>query len=687
MSIADESLGSDVPVVRFVDDNTKETISITLVNNDTKKDECVCIVDSQQTLIATIAQELVDMNDIKTDENWPQFTYNGNVIGPDDFFQSLFKFGMKDGDKIYVTGLPSLILINFIDECGELTTIQAKSNDELWKVMKEYSAQKEIYSPISHYLCFSWIYKGKQLREIRSTLLELGITSTDVIYFSLNTIITKTEIDNRISNISMETFVESIDPDYFVGQSVRSVHGNNGRVRAADSSDQTWMIEIASTMCVYKERDLILGLQRFYDNNGVLHDIREYLKNMIEKKVSDMLRLTEEGGKLHEEVKVDNETKLLISGATRKLLMTHLKLEQDIDESLILVSKVKEQLQLEEDESLDKMHDILTKQMINSTEVKKKLMATYKVNKPMLKVGDSVYAVNSRNSWEPGEITSFSEDKDIDGYGPRRLYSILFESGKEDDILDGEVISYDEYAHTMYTDWIGIQHVLDKDASDAWAQEQGWYTVNVFGVDEPFANVYDAIRLYDANAICCKKGDVEESELNYPDEEKMIFTISSQAKYAPYMERFIESQRLSIRLMIAQERLANSSLDPIFEVLKNCILPNNYSWISFGSLKLGLGWRWKEALASCMDNVNVELTINNFLEFALFLQSVEAVSKILALKHAAVSFEFSHYATSSSSSILVFTKYAAFSLGQKVTYLISFPGYLPLVQHTLSRVL
>ena len=44
MSTADESLGSDVPVVRFVDDNTKETINITLVNDDTKEEECVCIV-------------------------------------------------------------------------------------------------------------------------------------------------------------------------------------------------------------------------------------------------------------------------------------------------------------------------------------------------------------------------------------------------------------------------------------------------------------------------------------------------------------------------------------------------------------------------------------------------------------------------------------------------------------------
>ena len=233
MSTADESLGSDVPVVRFVDDNTKETISITLVNNDTKKDECVCIVDKHQTHIMEMVQELIDRNEIKTNEVCPQFTYNGQVIVPDDIFQPPIKFGMEDGDKIYVNGLPSLILINFIDECGELTTIEAKSNDELWKVMKEYSAQKGINSPISQFLCFRWIYKGKPIGDIRSTLLQLGITSTDVIYFSLNP--TKADIDNW--KVSMETFVCTIDPNYFIGQSVSSVHGDNGRVRVADSSE------------------------------------------------------------------------------------------------------------------------------------------------------------------------------------------------------------------------------------------------------------------------------------------------------------------------------------------------------------------------------------------------------------------------------------------------------------------
>jgi len=140
--------------------------------------------------------------------------------------------------------------------------------------------------------------------------------------------------------------------------------------------------------------------------------------------------------------------------------------------------------------------------------------------------------------------------------------------------------------------------------------------------------------VYDAYAVCRKRGGLKESDLNFPEKWDGFFTLASHEGYASYINTFINSQHLSIRLMIAQERLANPILDPICRVLKNCILLSHHtlidSWLSFDRLQLDLCWRWKDALSDCMDVDDASVSSRDcslFLKFALCLQSVELVSQ------------------------------------------------------------
>lgn len=506
-------------------------------------------------------------------------------------------------------------------------------------------------------------------------------------------------------------YLETMASDWFIGQTVTSVEdGSFGRIRScsghSNRNEREWTVDFYSqgTTITINEDDLNTGLMNLYGiNSGVLHDFKSYILGRFGKLKKDMICLKHEISELAADV-----TKKIASKTKKEILLKLLKIEQEIEELKRSTQKIRRCSYLKDNDGQSPLNTIqgeLVKWSYPKVDSVKKVLIDnnmYTTSKPMPTVGDSVFALHSGNDcWEAGEITSFSEDKDVDGYGPSRVYRILFDSGKEvDDIQDNEVICYDEYHNRMRKDWKGVKHVCDKDSSDSWARNIGWYTVDVFGVEEPFAYISDALRVYDAYAVCLRKGGLKESDLNYPEDWNGFFTLASQDGYASHINIFINSQHLSIRLMIAQERLADPILDPIFEVLKRCILPriNDGSsitnWISFERLKLSLGGRWKAALANCMDiealasrmdNVNVSSTKTHFLEFALCLQSVEAVSNV-GLQNVLGSFE-QHSLSITISRKLVFINYAAFSLEQKVTYLISFPGYLPLVQQSLSLIL
>ena len=70
----------------------------------------------------------------------------------------------------------------------------------------------------------------------------------------------------------------------------------------------------------------------------------------------------------------------------------------------------------------------------------------------------------SKYSWEKGTITSYTEHEDIDGYGPRRVYSVKFDNGNlQEHIEDYQVTLEGEYLlskRVKELDWKGVKRVV-----------------------------------------------------------------------------------------------------------------------------------------------------------------------------------------------------------------------------------
>jgi len=152
MSIAnDDSLQpqrcGDVPEKTIVFDDTKETIRITLINDENEKEECVYIIGTNVVLY-NLFLNFSTMYGFVYKTNSMTYIYNGK-----DITKKITMFpasiGMKDGDKIYVKGIPPLIIINFVDEDGEVITLKSYSHFKVWRALKEYSARKNMNSVLS----------------------------------------------------------------------------------------------------------------------------------------------------------------------------------------------------------------------------------------------------------------------------------------------------------------------------------------------------------------------------------------------------------------------------------------------------------------------------------------------------------------------------------------------------------
>jgi len=111
-----------------------------------------------------------------------RYIYNGeNITNKADY--PVISLGMKDDDKIYVRGVPPIISINFVDEDGEVITLTSHSDVKVWRVLKEYSARKNMNSVLSQLLYFRWFYNGTLLwADDTRSLTEHGITSGAFIF-------------------------------------------------------------------------------------------------------------------------------------------------------------------------------------------------------------------------------------------------------------------------------------------------------------------------------------------------------------------------------------------------------------------------------------------------------------------------------------------------------------------------
>ena len=126
--------------------------------------------------------------------------------------------------------------------------------------------------------------------------------------------------------------------------------------------------------------------------------------------------------------------------------------------------------------------------------------------------GEAVYVKSREGISERGKVRAYKEYEDIDGYGPRRMYSILLDKGDMLDFEDYQVIQEEEYLlskHIKQSNWKGVKRVVDKESTDPWARAVGWYTVEIEGVEEAFEHCQTALMAYDINQAQIKEDDLK----------------------------------------------------------------------------------------------------------------------------------------------------------------------------------
>lgn len=134
----------------------------------------------------------------------------------------------------------------------------------------------------------------------------------------------------------------------------------------------------------------------------------------------------------------------------------------------------------------------------------------YITKKPVFAIGDSVMVAehNMPNHWRPAKIISY-DDED----GSSRIYHVKLKNGQQVDDIEGhQVVLEKEYfisKHVNESVWKGVQRVVDKNSSDQWAREVGWYAVRYGVFDESFAQLSDALMAYDLLVIARKKTEVK----------------------------------------------------------------------------------------------------------------------------------------------------------------------------------
>ena len=155
--------------------------------------------------------------------------------------------------------------------------------------------------------------------------------------------------------------------------------------------------------------------------------------------------------------------------------------------------------------------------------------------KPLFEVGDEVYAAwfdekedpkrQNEYSSHPGKVT-YCKEIGTSEYGSIRLYNITFDDGdKLSNLGDHHVFSKED---TKLLDGkrglgIGVKVVYDANSNDKWANDVGWYEVEIDGKKQSFSLLSEAWKAYDAHVVQIKGKQTKKSDLNIPDDYHWLF--------------------------------------------------------------------------------------------------------------------------------------------------------------------
>ena len=225
-----------------------------------------------------------------------------------------------------------------------------------------------------------------------------------------------------------------------------------------------------------------------------------------------------------------------------------------------------------------------------------------------------------------GMIKACNEYEDIDGYGPRRIYNILFDSGDlVQDVKDYQVVSMHEHTlskRIQESEWKGVKHVYDGDSNDPWARAVGWYTVEIEGVEEAFEHCQTALMAYDINQAQIKEDDLKESDLNLPKDWSIYFKARASGKSKDlqmYGATLKEQLPLTACLFASYKRIQNPTMKRIWAALVLSSEPNTMLQ------GFNLGFMYKCAYINYLDGNLTKLKESLYI-FALWHICIQNVS-------------------------------------------------------------
>jgi len=380
------------------------------------------------------------------------------------------------------------IQINFINEDGEVLQLKTKPSELANQVFDRYARQQGTPILLGR-IMYKYGYNGKKVPP-NVIIGSIGIDNNAIVY--VKAILPKRiDFNNKIV-FNMPGYVK-YNPRCFINEKV-PINDITGTITDYDEDNGLFIID-CYTIGKTKQYDMdhfITLLQDYYSNlNGFYQDIRLYLFFLV-------LKYEDQVEQLDADQALDKPN---------AIMLRLIKIKQQIHRLLGIINGAvtsKEEWGEEGITMFNYFSDRL-KEVLSSLADKKKShlsnKSIHKVKKPLLEPEEAVWVKRWPNndktlepSWEKGTIRSYTEHEDIDGYGPRRVYSVEFDNGDlQTDIEDCHVVPEANFTQEYDLESVGIKRLLDKDSSDQWASEVGWHTVEIDGLEEAFVYMSDAL--------------------------------------------------------------------------------------------------------------------------------------------------------------------------------------------------
>jgi len=629
-----DTQSDDVPILETINPLNERAIRITLMNDETGEEDCICIVDKKSLTGLWLNQryhQLMGYNPSKLN-----YYYNGKDISSLPYSSTPDKICMKDGDKIYVKGIPSPKIFNFICENGEVITIQVKNhNTHVSKLLADYAVQKGMPIPLSCFI-FQFSYTGKLIARVDRPIKDAFPNIQDITIYVKEQLGLEATYDMREENLvnSCKKIVNDIPPECFKGQKLST---DDLIVTVVDYSTDSklWTIEYENDDGIVSQREghtkeeLAISLSRYYTRSGGLeNDLSVYFKGVMDKHTGAF--------NLYKDSRLVYQVRSGYKFRSRSnaLTLNAIRLQQDMGQTCTFLVSITNRFNGDKIQVFVKWQNELkklsTSLMDYESEMKKDIR--YAANKPVFGIGDSIIVAEHgiSNQWKSGVIIPREEEyilfEEEYEYNPD-LYSVRFENGEQVDNIKGHQILLEEdfliSKHSKESEWKGVQRVVDIDSPNKWEREVGWYIITHEGVEDSFAHLSDALRAYDIRVIYDKDGEVQESDLNFPKD-----WISGLDRVHINIYIFMHT------MMVVNDRISDPIMRRIGRHLIHFLHPRNKQ-------KTSIGFTWKEAQGLHLDNVK-KVDVTYPLAIAMQLNTVSAVQQNDAVSVISLYACFSH---------------------------------------------